>query len=271
MEKFLDFFTWEKLVSIALFFLKPLIILVVCRILIALLSKAADKVLNKTKLDDGIKGFAKSAMKILLWILAIIFAADALKIQTSSLVALLSVVSLALSLSVQNILTNIFSGITVLMSKPFVVGDVVEIGGYSGTVKAITLLRTTINTFDNKVELIPNGDIAAQKIINYSKEPLRRVDLKFTVSYDAQTADVKNAIMSVITADERIKTDEEHLPFVRLSDFKSNDIEYTVRVWVDNANYWDVYFDMLENVRETFNQNGIEFSYPHTIVHMAKD
>ena len=100
---------------------------------------------------------------------------------------------------------------------------------------------------------------------------MRRVDLKVSASYDSTTEQVKAAVMDVINADSRIKQDEGHEPFVRISNYNSNDIEYTIRVWVDNADYWGVYFDTLENIRESFAKHGVEFSYPHTMVHMVGD
>lgn len=270
MESFLEIFTWDKIISICGFIAKPLIILAVCKVAISAIMKMAKKVMKKTKLDEGIQGFAKSALKIALWAISIIIIADSLGVDTASLVAILSVASLALSLAFQNIMTNVFSGITILISRPFVVGNFVEVAGVSGTVKAIGLMRTTVMTPDNKEELIPNGDISAQKITNYSKEPMRRVDMKISASYDATTDAVKKAIFDVINDDNRIKKDGSYAPFVRLSAYNANDIEYTVRVWTENQNYWDVYFDTMEAVRTSFNKYGIEFSYPHTIVHMAK-
>lgn len=271
MGSLAEFFTWDKISGIALFIAKPLVILIVCKFIINALLKISDGVMEKTKLDKGIQGFAKSAIKIGLWVLTLIFIADSLGVNTASLVALMSVASLALSLSVQGLFTNVFSGITILMTKPFVVGDYVEVAGVAGTVKDISLMRTTLTTPDNKIELIPNGDIAAQNIINYSTAPLRRVDLKVSASYDSTTEQVKAAVMDVINADSRIKQDEGHEPFVRISNYNSNDIEYTIRVWVDNADYWGVYFDTLENIRESFAKHGVEFSYPHTMVHMVGD
>ena len=271
MGSLAEFFTWDKISGIALFIAKPLVILIVCKFIINALLKISDGVMEKTKLDKGIQGFAKSAIKIGLWVLTLIFIADSLGVNTASLVALMSVASLALSLSVQGLFTNVFSGITILMTKPFVVGDYVEVAGVAGTVKDISLMRTTLTTPDNKIELIPNGDIAAQNIINYSTAPLRRVDLKVSASYDSTTEQVKTAVMDVINADSRIKQDEGHEPFVRISNYNSNDIEYTIRVWVDNADYWGVYFDTLENIRESFAKHGVEFSYPHTMVHMVGD
>lgn len=270
----LNLFTNKSLLEICIFVLKPILILIVCKIIITLLLKVGHNVLEKSKLDDGIKNFAKSAIKIILWVLTIIFVADSVGINTASLVAILSVVSLALSLSVQNIMTNIFSGITILLSKPFSVGNFVDINGMMGTVKSINLMRTTLITPDNKIQLIPNGDVCAATIINYSLEDFRRVELKFSVSYDASTENVKEAIMEVINSDDRIikkEQDETKAPFVRLNSYNANDIEYIVRVWANNSEYWNVHFDINEKVRESFKKHNIEFSYPHTIVHIQEN
>lgn len=262
-------FSTENILSYASFIAKPLIILFVCKFLITAILKVTSNLMNRSHLDQGITGFMKKALKILLWVLTFIIVADSLGVDTTSLVALVSVVSLALSLAFQNIMTNIFSGVIILFSRPFVVGNFVTISGISGTVKEITLMRTKLVTPDNKVEWIPNGSIETANITNYSTEALRRVEWKVSVSYDAPTETVKEAVMEVLDKDSRVlRTDSEKAPFVRLSAYNSNDIEYTIRVWTENANYWDIYFDTLEALRESFATHGIEFSYPHTVVHM---
>lgn len=247
---------------------KTALLFIACLAVMAILLRLSKKLFEKTRLDPGIQGFLRSALKVGLWLLTILIVAESLGIKMNSLIAVLSVVTLALSLSVQNILTNVFSGITLLISRPFVAGDFVEIGNVSGTVKELTIMRTSLDTVDNRLVLIPNADVAAAKIINYSTEPLRRVDLTFTASYDAPTAMVKQALMEVMEADQRIKSDPA--PFAALSGYNANDIQYTVRCWVDNADYWPVYFHINEAVREAFARYGIEFSYPHTVVHMSK-
>lgn len=262
----LQHMTWEKLVALVTFLIRPLLLFLLCRIVAKIIMHIVDKLFAHSKLEAGIQGFLRSALRIGLWVLTVIFVMDALNIPTASLVALLSVASLALSLSMQNILTNAFSGITVLMSKPFVVGDFVEITGVSGTIKEITLMRTTLDTVDNRIIQIPNSDVATAKIINYSTEPLRRVDLKFSASYDAPTELVKKALMEAIQSDPRIHTDPA--PFVALNQYNANDIEYVTRSWVDSADYWGVYYQLNETVREVFAKYGIEFSYPHTVVHL---
>ena len=260
--------TMDGIINFALFALKPLSLLLICRIVIKALVRLTGSLLEKSKLDKGIQTFSKSAINIALWVLAIIMIAGEFGIDTASLVAVVGVASLALSLSVQGIFTNVFSGIVLLLTSPFKVGDYITVGGVSGTVKSIDLMRTTLNTPDNKLELIPNGDISASKITNYSTEQTRRVDLKFTASYDNSTESVKKAIMEVVSADKRILQDPA--PSVSLSAYNANDIEYTLKVWVNGSEYWDVYFDINEGVREAYAKYNIEFTYPHTIVHMAK-
>ena len=127
-----------------------------------------------------------------------------------------------------------------------------------------------MRTADNKVELIPNSDVASQRISNYSGETRRRVDIEVSADYKAPTKLVISAIRGVIDKDERIAKEGAYAPTVRLFRFNENDITYTVKVWCENGVYWDVYFDLLENIREAYDDNGIEFSYPHRVVRIEK-
>ena len=261
--------TAEALWGYVRFVGKPILILIAAKFIIGFLVKISTRIMGKSRLEAGIAGFIAKALRISLWVLALIIVVESLGVNTTSLVAVVSVVSLALSLAFQNIMTNIFSGVILLFSKPFVVGDFVTISGISGTVKEITLMRTKLVTPDNKIECIPNGSIEAANITNFSAETARRVDIKVNVSYEAPTETVKTAVMEVIDKDSRIiRNDETKAPFVRLSAYNASDIEYTIRVWTANADYWDVYFDTLEALREAFAAHGVEFSYPHTVVHM---
>lgn len=271
MDKIKEFFTWENAVSAGVFILKPILILIICKIVINILSKIATKLLENTKLETGVKSFIRSGIKIFLWAISIIIVAGTIGVDTASLVTVLGVVSLALSLSFQNIMTNVFSGITILISKPFSVGDYVEIAGVGGTVKAIELMRTTLVTPDRKIEFIPNGDVCAQRITNYSLEPVRRVEIKVSASYNAPTKDAQNAILEVLNSDKRILKDDEYKASVRLAAYNENDIQYTIRYWCNNGDYWDTYFDALENIRESFSKHNIEFSYPHRVIHIKED
>lgn len=243
--------------------------LVVCLLCIWLLMKLTDKALaNSKRLDGALRGFIRSVIRAAMWIITGIIVADSLGIPTTSLVALVSIAGLALSLSIQNIMSNLFSGVTLLMAKPFTAGDFVDIGGKAGTIKIVGMFYTVMDTGDNSVISIPNGDVTSSSVINYSKEPMRRVDMRFEASYDAPTAEVKAAIMDAIAADERISA--EPAPFIALSAYKSSSIEYLVRIWCQNSDYWSVHYGMNEHVRECFAAHGVEMSYEHMNVHILE-
>ncbi len=246
-----------------------LITLVVCYIAIRIIKAAVGKLLGKaTKLDTPVKNLITKAVTVLLWALTIIIVAGAFGINAASLIALLSVVGLALSMSVQGMMTNFFSGIMLLVNKPFREGDFIEAGDKIGIVKNIGFFNTTINTLDNISTIVPNGDLTGATVKNYSREPLRRVDMTFNTSYGVSTEDAKKAIMDAIEKDERILADPA--PFVRLGAYKGSTVEYIVRVWCKNADYWDVHFNLNENVRECFAANGVAMSYEHVNVHVIE-
>ena len=243
---------------------------ITCFIVMQIILKTLERILGRAnKIDGTLKGFIHSAVKIVLWILTGIIVAGALGIPTTSLVALISIAGLALSLSVQNILSNLFSGLTLLVSKPFKSGDYVEVGGRNGIIKSVGLFYTQLNTLDNVSINIPNSDVTGTTVINYSREPLRRVDRVFSASYESSTENVKAAVFEAISRDEKILRDPA--PFVRLSEYKDSCIEYTVRVWCKCADYWDVFFNLNENVRESFAEKGVEMTYNHMNVHILEN
>ena len=243
---------------------------ITCFIVMQIILKTLERILGRAnKIDGTLKGFIHSAVKIVLWILTGIIVAGALGIPTTSLVALISIAGLALSLSVQNILSNLFSGLTLLVSKPFKSGDYVEVGGRNGIIKSVGLFYTQLNTLDNVSINIPNSDVTGTTVINYSREPLRRVDRVYSASYESSTENVKAAVFEAISRDEKILRDPA--PFVRLSEYKDSCIEYTVRVWCKCADYWDVFFNLNENVRDCFAEKGVEMTYNHMNVHILEN
>ena len=247
-----------------------LLTFIICLIAMKLISTLAVKLLSKSsRLDEALRGFIRSAIKIVLWLLTAIIVADTLGIPTTSLVALFSVAGLALSLSVQNIMANLFSGITLLMTRPFAVGDFVDVAGQSGSIKSIGLFYTVIATGDNKVISIPNSTITGSTVVNYNTEALRRVDMIFSASYDDSTEKVKAAIMDAVFEDSRILTEPE--PFVGLKEYKASSIDYLLRIWCKSEDYWGIYFALNENVRESFKRNGVTMTYEHINVHMVNE
>lgn len=249
--------------------LRAVIIFLVCMIAVKILMKIFNKAIVKMNVDKSLHAFIRTTVKILLYFVAVIIVADTLGIPITSLIAVLSVAGLALSLAIQGVLSNIAGGIMVLASKPFGVGDYIEAGAVGGTVKEIGLAYTKLATADNKLIYVPNSDISASQIVNYSANDARRIEIKIGASYDDSIEDVKKALNEVIANNDVLE--EPAKPFVNVSAYQDSYIEYVVRVWVENAKYWDVHFKMLEDIKASFDKNKITMTYNHLNVHMMKD
>lgn len=249
---------------------KGALTLLVCFVAIRVVKSVVAKMLAKaTRLDLPVKNLISKTVTFLLWAVTIITVAGAFGINATSLVALLSVVGLALSMSVQGLLTNFFSGIMLLINKPFREGDFIESGDKVGIVRSIGFFNTNICTPDGVSTVVPNGDLTGATVKNYSREPVRRVDLNVCAAYDAPTETVRRAVLEAAAKDERILA--EPAPFVRILSYEDSAIKYVVRVWCANKDYWDVYFELNEALRESFAANGVAMSYPHVNVHMVKE
>lgn len=248
--------------------LSAIVIFIVCLIVIKIVSKIVGKALERSKLEKGLRSFVSSAVKIALWAVVVIIVAGSLGIDTASLVAVLSVAGLALSLAVQDIAANLFSGVTILATKPFVSGEYVSINGVEGSVESIGLFHTTMLTTDNKIIYVPNKEVTANKIVNFSHEPLRRVDITVGVSYDSPMENVKTALSELMAADERIVKDPA--PFVGVLSYKASNIEYVMRAWVNSADYWGVFFALNEATLAALEKHGCAMSYDHVNVHIVE-
>lgn len=263
--------TWNKLISGGFESLIKkaviaLVLLVACIIVKDLLIKGLNKGLEKSRIEKSLYAFLRSSAKILLWFVTVVIVVSSLGIDPTSLIAILSIAGLAISLSVQNSLSNLAGGITILITKPFAVGDYVEIGATAGIVQEIDMAYTKLNTMDNRRIFIPNSTVVGSQVTNYATESQRRVDLVFSASYEDSIENVKAAILSVIMNHPKTLKDPE--PFVRVQGYKDNAIEYVTRVWCENADYLDVYYDIMEQTKAAFDANGIEMTYPHMNIHM---
>ncbi|WP_051237841.1 mechanosensitive ion channel family protein [Lacticigenium naphthae] len=222
--------------------------------------------IEKSKLDSSLKPFLKSVLSVALKIVLIITVVGILGIPTASFVAMLGAAGLAIGLAFQGSLSNLAGGVLLLFMRPFSVGDYIEASGFDGTVKAIQILYTELITPDNKVIYIPNGDLANSGIVNYSVNSTRRVDFTFGVGYETDNQHVLTTLKGVVNKHTAILQDPE--PFVRLSAHGDSVVEYTVRVWVNAEDYWDVHFDILEEVKTTFDAENISIPYPQMDVHV---
>lgn len=246
--------------------LQAVLVLVVCLVVVKVVMMFFDRNINKMKIEKSLHTFVRSVLKIALLFVTALIVADTLGIKITSLVALFSVVGLAVSLAVQGTLSNIAGGIMVLSSKPFTVGDYIEAGGVSGTVKEIGMVYTAIATIDNKIIYIPNSDISAANIINYTAQTKRRVDMTFHASYENAIDDVKYTIHQVLGAQSCILTDPE--PFVGVEQYGDSSVAYVLRVWCRTEDYWPLYYRLQEEVKHAFDENGIQMPYNHLNVHL---
>ncbi len=249
----------QKIITIILLFAG-------CMVAMKIILKVTDRAFRKLEVEKSLHTFLHAALRVILWLITVCIVLDYVGVPMTSLVAVLGVIGLAVSLAIQGTLSNLAGGIQVLVSKPFKAGDFVEAGGVSGTVKEVGLAYTKLNTIDNKVISVPNGQISSEKIINYTTAEQRRVDLKFDASYDAPAEQVLAAIKGVISAHPKALFTPE--PFVRVSAYKDSSIEYSIRVWCATADYWDLYYDLLEQVKKAFDERGIEIPYNHLNVHL---
>lgn len=246
--------------------LRAVVVAVVCLVVIKIILGVVDRAMTRLPMDAMLKKLLRIGLKILLLFVAVIVVMGYLDIPVTSLVAVLSVVGLALSLAVQNFLSNVAGGLQLIASKPFTVGDFVEVGGCTGTVTEIGLFYTKLNSADNKLVQLPNSAIVSANIINYSSEDMRRVDVAVSASYDSDPELVRRVLVTL--AGEHALTVATPAPEAHISAYQDSAIAYVLRCWCANADYWSVYFDLMDGVKPAFDRAGIEMSYPHVNVHM---
>lgn len=256
---------WEKALMTILF---ALVILAVCLIVKRIILKILDRGLDKSHVERSFHAFIRSGLNIVLWFITIMIVAESLGIKATSLLALVSIAGLAVSLSVQDTLANLAGGLTILSTQPFKVGDYVEIGTTAGKVQEIGMVYTKLTTLDNRRIVVPNSIVSDAQVTNYTTEPIRRVDLTVSTSYDAPVEKVKAAVQAVAADHEKVLLDPA--PFVRLNAYGDSSLDYAVRVWCENADYWDVYHDMLEGIKAAFDREGISIPYPQVEVAIKK-
>ncbi|MBQ8356500.1 MAG: mechanosensitive ion channel [Clostridia bacterium] len=254
---------WHNILRFVLF-------LIIGAIAIRIIVSITGKLLSGPK--SGLKGaagdFLTSLIKIALIILYVIILLSMLGVDTTSLVAIFSVLTLAISLAVQGVVSNLASGIMLVATKPFDEGDFVDIGGTSGTVEVIRITCTKLKTGDNKVVIMPNSNVTSSTIINYSAKETRRLDLTFSVAYGSDVEKVKEVILGVIAKHGEIL--DTPAPMVRLTEHGASSLDFVTRVWVKQSDYWPVNFDLKEEVLAAFDAAGISVPFPQLDVHMVQ-
>ncbi len=246
---------------------KAAIIVVVGWLLIRTAIAIIDKVLAKSKLEKAAHSLVKTLARTVMYLLLALIVASSLGIDVTGVVALASVVTLAISLSLQNMLANVVGGFTLLYTHPFSSGDYVEVAGQAGTVREIGMTYTKLQTPDNKLTYIPNSAVVSAEIVNYTVMGTRRLSIEVAVSYDMPVQKVIDTLVSCV--DERALTEPE-LPYAVLTSYGESRVHYQLRLWVNGSDYWPMNFDINKRIKSVFEEKGIQFSYPHLNVHLDK-
>jgi small conductance mechanosensitive channel len=233
-----------------------------------ILTEIFKKLLNKSNVNETLKVFAGNIIYSLLLIIVAVAALNKLGIQTTSFIALLGAVGLAIGLAFQSTLSNISAGVMIVLFRPFNIGDFIEAAGITGIVEEINLFNTIFKTPDNKVIIAANSNVIGANIINYSKKDTRRVDFIFSIGYGDDLKLAKETLLKIVAEDFRVLKDPA--PFVAVKELANNSVDLVVRVWVNTLDYWNVNFDTTEKVKLIFDEKGISIPYPQMDIHTHK-
>lgn len=259
----------DELKGLALSLVLPAVIeLVVGIFVIRLIMKIVNAALEKSRLEKAAYSLITSLVRIALYLLLGLIVASGLGIDVTGVVALASVLTLAVSLSLQDMLTNVIGGFTLLYTHPFHSGDFVQIADQSGTVREIGMTYTKLTTGDNKLIAIPNSAVVSAQIVNFSAADTRRVEVTVSASYDDPTQKVLDALVLAGTVDNALL---EPAPKAVITGYGESAINYSLRLWVKTPDYWDVYFEVTKRVKDVFDEQGISMTYPHLNVHLDKE
>ena len=247
-------------------FVVGLAILIGGFILSGILSRQMMKRLDKTKIDNAVVTFLAGIVRAIVVAAAIMMALSHVGIQTTSFIAILGAMGLAVGLSLQGSLANFASGVLIMIYRPFKAGDYVDAGGIAGTVVGIELFTTNLKTPDSKKVVVPNSRITSSPITNFSEHPTRRVDMVIGVSYNSDLRKAKEVLMRILQEDERVL--EEPAPRVSVNELADSSVNFIVRPWVKSEDYWPFYWDTMEKIKLTLDDEGIGIPFPQMDVHL---
>lgn len=221
------------------------------------------KLMAKRNYDESVQSFLADLINWGLKILLVLVIMAQLGIETTSFAAVIAAAGLAIGLALQGSLANFAGGVLIMIFKPFKIGDFIQAQGESGTVREIDIFTTKLNTPDNKRVIIPNGTLSNGNITNYTEEDIRRVDLLAGVSYDADIKKTKEVLMDILTKHPMVLKDPA--PVVNVIELADSSVNFNVRPWVKNADYWTVYSDVTEQMKLELDKAGIDIPYPHRV------
>lgn len=260
--------------------LKPLIVTHGTRIVVALLvlwiglkvvkivTNQFKKAMDTRDVSPSLKPFLGSLVNTALRALVIISVLGTLGIEMTSFAALIAAAGLAVGMALSGTLQNFAGGVVILLLKPFKVGDFIEANGFSGTVSEIQIFYTILKTPNNQVIILPNGKLSNESLTNYSAEETRRLVVTAGIGYDDDIDKAKAICMKILEDDERILKDPA--PQVFLSELADSSVNFTLRGWTKNSDYWPVNFEIFEKIKKEFDANDISIPFPQRDVHMHK-
>ncbi|MGF1745664.1 small-conductance mechanosensitive channel MscS [Vibrio minamisatsumaniensis] len=248
--------------------ISALVILFIGNLIVKAVANSISKVLEKKDMDRAVIEFIHGLVRYLLFVIVLIAALGRLGVQTASVVAVIGAAGLAVGLALQGSLSNFAAGVLIVAFRPFKSGDYVEIGGVAGSVDSIQIFQTVLTTPDNKMVVVPNGSVIGSPITNYSRHTTRRIDLMIGVSYKADLQKTKALLTKICESDERVLKEPGVL--VGVHTLADSSVNFVVRPWVNTADYWGVYFDLMQAIKEGLDNEGIEIPFPQMDVHMNK-
>ncbi|MDN3699109.1 MULTISPECIES: small-conductance mechanosensitive channel MscS [Vibrio] len=258
----------ELLIQYGVNIFSALAILFIGNMIVKAVAGSVAKVLQKKNMDKAVVEFIHALVRYTLFVIVLIAALGRIGVQTASVVAVIGAAGLAIGLALQGSLSNFAAGVLIVAFRPFKSGDYVEIGGVAGAVESIQIFQTILTTPDNKMVVVPNGAVIGSPITNYSRHDTRRIDHVIGVSYSADLQKTKEVITKILESDERIlKEPGIQVGVLALAD---SSVNFVVRPWVKTSDYWNVYFDSLQAIKEGLDKEGIEIPFPQMDVHMNK-
>ena len=246
--------------------LGAIIVLIIGLWIIKKISKTTLRLMEKRNIDESLRPFLVSLLNVVLKALLVVSVMSMVGIEMTSFIAILGAAGLAIGMALSGTLQNFAGGVMILVFKPFNVGDFIEAQGHMGIVKEIQIFNTILTTVDNKTIIIPNGGLSTGSMTNFSTQENRRVDFVFGIGYGDNLEKAKSLIIDIANNDKRVLQDPA--PFARLSELGDSSVNITTRLWVNAADYWDVYFDTMEAVYEQFNSQGINIPFPQMDIHL---
>lgn len=248
-----------------------LIILVVGILIVFVIRKIMKKAMGKSKIDPSLAGFLIKLISLIGYVLVVIAVLTKMEVNTTGLIAVFSAAMAGVAIALKDHLADIASGIVILFTRPFVTGDFIEFGSHKGFVEKIDIMHTKVRTYSDTEVIVPNSKITTTEVNNYSSSPEIRVELSVPISYAADIDKTKAVLMNTAKNTKMILTDEKYTPQIRLEKYDESSLDFRVRCWCDFKDYWQVYYQLTENIKKSLDENNIPIPYNQLDVHIVEN